>query len=136
MGIGPAAFWIAIAAIVISWGYFRSRSEAAKHETLRHIVEKTGQVEESQFRALFPPSPESLWTPRSAPPGTGYRAMRVIGTVIVYVAIGLAMLFTILWLSGVENSKHVYGGYAAASMVLFVGVGIFMGAKYLPKPNT
>jgi amino acid transporter len=135
MGIGPAAFWIAIAAIIISWGYFRSRSEAAKHETLRHIIEKTGQVDESQFRALFPPSPDSMWAPKPAPPGTGYRVMRVLGTVVMCVAIGLGLFFTFLTLASAEPLGYVMTGYASASLVLFAGVGLFLGANYLPKPN-
>ena len=135
MGIGPAAFWIAIAAIIISWGYFRSRREAARHETLRHIVEKTGQVDESLFRALFPPSPDSLWPPKPAPQGTGQRLLKVFGTLVICFAIGLGLFFSVLQFADTASAKQVVRGYASASLVLLVGIGLLLGSRFLPKPD-
>ena len=79
--MGAAAFWIGLAAFLIAAMYFRSRSEATKHETLRQIVEKTGQVDERQLKALFEPPPNAFT--RVPPPGGGYRAMRIFGLLLL-----------------------------------------------------
>jgi hypothetical protein len=59
ISVGAAAFWIALAAVLIAGGWFKSRSEAMKHETIRRIIERTGQVDEVTLKALCePPVPD------------------------------------------------------------------------------
>ncbi len=55
--MGAAAFWISLAAFLIAGMYFRSRNEAAKHETLRRIVEKTGHVSSNRSSTRRRPTP-------------------------------------------------------------------------------
>ena len=38
INVGVAAFWIALAAVIISDHWFKSRREAMKYETIRQIV--------------------------------------------------------------------------------------------------
>lgn len=57
--MGAAAFWIALGAVLIAGGWWKSRSEALKHETIRRIIEKTGEIDELKLKALFePPVPD------------------------------------------------------------------------------
>jgi hypothetical protein len=130
--MGAAAFWIALAAFLIAAMYFRSRSEATKHETLRQIVEKTGQVDERQLKALFEPPPNAFT--RVPPPGGGYRAMRIFGLLLLFIAAGLLIFFTILGWSRTQLWNVAAIGYGAASIVALVGAGLSLAARFLPRP--
>jgi hypothetical protein len=127
------AFWIAVAAVIIAMGWFKSRNDAEKHETLRRIVEKTGQIEETQFKALFQ-EPNPIWQPKPAKPGAAYRTMRILGTLLLCVAVGLCVLFAIL-VSIDERSGHgSMIGFGVASIVAMVGVGLHIGTRFVPRP--
>ena len=66
--MGVVAFWIAVAAVLIAGGWFKSRGEAQKQQTLRTIIEKTGTVDEALLRQLFPTPPmfdPSAWARRA-----------------------------------------------------------------------
>lgn len=139
MQLGAVAFWLALAAVIIMTGHFRSRSEAQKHETLRRIIERTGQVDDAQLRALFESrrGPHGLFDPahhRPRPPGTAYRVLRVLGFLLLFFAAGIASFFTILGAVGEEPWKGVVVGYAAASLVAFTALGLLFGARLLPRP--
>ena len=129
-----AAFWLALAAVIVGSGYFKSRTEAARHETLRHIIEKTGNVDEVQFRALFPPVPASVWQPKPPQPGSGYRAMRILGTLVLFVAIGLSILFWVLVNLGKEEDAAI--GFGIAALVATIGIGLHVAAIFVPKPRS
>jgi hypothetical protein len=134
--VGAVAFWIALGAVIIAGGYFRSRSEAVKHETLRRIVEKTGQVEEAQFKALYQPPPNPwLMPPGRKAAGGGYRALRVFGALLMFVAAGLALFFTIVGQAHAQSWDHVMIGYACTSIVLLVGAGLYFCSRFMPKPS-
>jgi hypothetical protein len=60
ISLGAAAFWIALAAVLISGSYFHFRRERLRQETLLKLVERTGQLDEQQVKALF----------RRRPPGS------------------------------------------------------------------
>jgi hypothetical protein len=132
---GVVAFWIAVGAIVVAGGYFRFRSEQAKHETLRWIVEKTGQVEEGQFKALFTPPPSPWLAPGPGRVGGGYRALRVFGALVMFIAGGVAVFFTIFSQTGVRHWDAVLIGYASASVVFLVGAGLFFCSRFMPKSS-
>jgi hypothetical protein len=130
--MGAAAFWISLAAFLIAAMYFRSRNEAAKHETIRQIVEKTGQVDERHLKALFEPSPNAFT--RVPAPGGGYRAMRIFGLLLMFIAAGLVIFFTIFGASGTQHWSVAAIGYASASLVALLGAGLSFGARFLPRP--
>jgi hypothetical protein len=131
---GVVAFWLAVGAMVIAGGYFRFRSNEAKHETLRRIVEKTGQIDESQFKALFEPPPNPWLAPRPGPVGSTYRALRVLGTLVMFIALSVAAFFTIFALTGSHRGDVVLIGYASASVVLLVGAGLFFCSRFVLNP--
>jgi hypothetical protein len=130
-----AAFWIALAVVIIAGAYFRSLKEATKHETLRRIVEKTGQVDERQFKALFEPPPSVWLAPRPRPVGRGYRVLRILGTLLMFIAAGLAVFFTIFAQTGTQHWNAVLIGYAGAGLILLLGAGLFFCSRFMPAPH-
>ena len=130
--VGSAAFWIMVAAIVIAGDWLRARRETLKHETLRRIVERTGQIDEAQLKALFqPPTPGWFREPSE---GAGYRALRVLGTIVMSVALGLTVFFSILWLSSPARHDSAIIGFASTSVIAVVGMGLFFASRFMPAP--
>jgi len=84
---GALGFWIFIAVIVGVGLWAESRKNAEKHETLRRILEKTGGIDEALLKQLFRPARD--FEGRIRTPGGGYRALRVMGTIVMFVAAGL-----------------------------------------------
>jgi hypothetical protein len=121
--MGVVAFWVAITAVLIAGGWFKTRSEAQKHATLRTIIEKTGTVDEEQLRSL-------LGSPtRPARPGDLFAFLRIVGTIAMCVAVGLIVFFTPLWLKGIENDAEV--GVAFGAVLGAAGVGFFLASRYV-----
>jgi len=125
------AFWIAVAAVIIATSWFKSRSDAEKHETLRRIVEKTGQIDETQFKTLFN-DPNSLWHPKPSEPGEAYRALRVAGTIIGFAAMGLAILFGVLLFDGRHDAII---GLGVAGIVAMVAIGLHVSTRFVTRPR-
>jgi hypothetical protein len=90
---GGAAFWIFIAAIVVAGTWEKIRRNAEKHATLRTIIEKTGTVDEEKLKELF--SARSFDSEPSTA-GAGYRMLRIWGIVVMGIAGGSAVLFTVV----------------------------------------
>jgi hypothetical protein len=132
--MGVVAFWIAVAAVLVAGGWFKSHSEAQKQETLRKIIEKTGTVDEALLRQLFPKPPAfdpSAWGRRTAP-GDAYRALRVLGTIAMCIAVGLILFFTPLWLHGTEEDAMV--GVAIGVVTFATGAGFFLASRFAEPP--
>jgi hypothetical protein len=135
--LGAAAFWIALAAVLIASSWFKTRREAMKHETLLRLIEKTGQLDEAQVKLLFPP-PTPLpphWFHQPDPTPDGRVPLRVGGTIVLAVAVGLAIFATILLSGGPPNRQEAaITVYAAASLVACIGLGIFVSARFVRPP--
>jgi hypothetical protein len=117
------AFWIAVAGVLIAGGWFKTRSEAQKHATLRTIIEKTGAVDAEALRSV-------LGSPtRRARPGELFAFLRIVGTIAMCVAVGLIVFFTPLWLKGIENDADV--GVAFGAVLGAAGVGFFLASRYV-----
>ena len=140
MEIGVAAFWISIAAVLIAGGWFKSRTEAQKHETLRRMIDKTGAVDEARLGELFnaaaPPSgwthPE-LWRHRHLP-GQNYPNARVTGVIVMAGAAALAVCFLILQSTGVNTPRENSIGFAVAAAIAVFGVGLFATSLFVQRP--
>jgi len=131
--MGAAAFWISLALFLIAAMFFRWRSEQTKHETLRLIVEKTGQVDEAQLKSLFEPPPTVF--NRVPPPGGGARAMRIFGLLLMLIAAGSVILFLVLGWSGTQPWNRAAVGCAASCIPALLGIGLFLGSRFLPQPQ-
>jgi hypothetical protein len=141
--LGAAAFWIALAAVLIASSWFKLRREALKQETLLRMIEKTGQLDEAQVKLLFPPPPPSAWShlqPPSKPPGDGYHdgriAMKVVGTILLSIAAGLLILFSLaaIFSSG-PVPDEAFLAFGVVGLLAALGTGFFIGARFIYPPR-
>jgi hypothetical protein len=134
--MAAAAFWIALAAFLIAAGYFKVRGEALRHETLRRVIEKTGEVDQERLRELMQPPPPPV-PPRQAfvsCQGDSYKVLRVFGTLALAAALGLVAFFSIVYYGGGLPPENVFIGYGVAAVVAILGVGLFISSAWCEKP--
>jgi hypothetical protein len=122
-----AAFWIALAAVIISGRWLKARREALKYDTIVRLAEKTGRIDEEQFKLLFPP-PHPLPRHWFAPPepGQGRMVLRVFGTIALSVALGLGTVFLVV------STRPIDGGVGFMIILAFFGAGLFVASRFLP----
>lgn len=134
--LGGAAFWIFIAAAIWASHWEKARRNAEKHETLRRIIDKTGVVDEAKLKELFDPpaTPDWLKSP-PATPGGGYRALRIIGTIVMGIGAALAILAVLIRQFG-PPSSHPGSGIALSMSfaIAMVGLAIFLSSRYANPP--
>lgn len=137
-GVGALGFWIFIAAMVIGGIWADARKKAEKHETLRRIVEKTGTIDEAKLRELFKEEPA---VPQK--PGGGYRALRILGTIIMSIGAGFLTCFLVVagllhWFGVAGPFKEKVGMFAAfgacAGIAVF-GLGVFFSSRFAQRPD-
>lgn len=138
-----AGFWLAIAAIVVAVIWTRSRREQMKHETIRQIIEKTGQVDDEQLRKVLE-SPDQgrngSWV-HWPEPGYGYRALRILGLLTIFAAAGVAAATAIMIaispiseeFSGIADD--LWAVFPAAIGIAIFGCGLFYCSRFLPRPS-
>jgi hypothetical protein len=139
-------FWIAIAAVVVAVIWTRSRSEQLKHETIRQIIDKTGQIDEEQLRKLFQYRDEGridVWA-HLPDPGFGYRALRILGVLTLFAAAGLAA-FAGIMIGGSQLHEDfeefrrfaddLWPAFPSAIALAIFGCGIFYCSRFLPRPS-
>jgi hypothetical protein len=128
---GAGAFWLFIAAAAVAGSWEKARRNAEKHETLRRIIEKTGNVDESKLKELFSPSGPDWMTSQ---PGETYRGMRIAGGIIMGLATGLAFIFLTLGYTDVVAHKAFVIGLAIAGAVAIFGLGLFLSSRFAEPP--
>jgi uncharacterized membrane protein len=134
--LGGAAFWIFIAVAVAVSAWEKARRNAEKHETLRRIIEKTGVVDEAKLKELFATQPASDWwrTPAS-PPGGGYRALRIIGTIVMGLGAALAVMAVLIRQFGPASAQPGSGiALSMSAAIAFLGLAIFFASRYASPP--
>jgi hypothetical protein len=135
--IGALGFWIFIAAMVVSSAWAKSRREAEKHETLRRIVEKTGVIDEAKLKELFTEPP-----PEQTKPGYGYRALRIVGTVVLFVGAGLATFILIAVLLAkmfgatrmLDDVTGLTAMLGVSAGIAMLGLGLFLSSRFAEPP--
>ena len=132
MDLGAFGFWLFIAALVVAGYWKETRQEAEKHETLRRMMEKTGEVDEAKMRELF-----SSAVDQKIKTGSGYRALRITGTIIVFVGAALAIFFLALGNIFENERTHAHAALAIAAGIALVGAGVFVSSRFaeLPPPS-
>ena len=128
MTFGWAAFWIALAAVIISGRWLKARREAMKYDAVVRLAEKTGRIDEEQFKMLFPP-PGPLPPHWFAPPpaGQGRMALCVFGTLALSVALGVAVVYLVPALQ-----RPPTPGLGFAVLLAFFGAGLFIASRFAP----
>jgi len=136
---GWAAFWIALAAVIISGRWLKARREAMKYDTIVRLAEKTGRIDEEQFKLLFPP-PGPLPPHWFAPPpaGQGRMVLRVFGTILMSAGVGLAILSAVLHGLVPEGAAHQasVGALGTAIVLAFLGAGLYIAARFAPSARS
>jgi len=137
MDIGAAAFWIFLAAIIVASIWRKKHSEAVRHETVRLIIEKNQKLDDAQLKELLnptpPPAPE--WLVPKYKVGVGYRILRISGTSLMFIALGLVLMAC--WrgmLLGIHE-ESVLEIATGIPLVAMLGVGLFVASRYFPAPT-
>ncbi len=135
---GALGFWIFLAAIIVAGVWEKSRREAEKHETLRRLVEKTGTIDEAKLKELFSPAEDE-----KSRPGTAYRALRITGTILMFLSVVPAILGTLGKLSKSVGfvtpapPDFVVGMLVISVCLLVLGMGLFFSSRFAePPPGT
>jgi hypothetical protein len=137
MDLGAAAFWIFLAAIIIAGIWRKKHSEAMKHETVRFLIEKNQKLDDKQLAELLnpPPPPSPEWLMPKRKPGDGCRVMRVCGTLLVFIALGL--LIADFWrgmVLGIDD-KSVLGIATAIPFLAMLGIGLLVASRFVTQPS-
>jgi hypothetical protein len=122
-------FWIFIGAIIVASIWSRARQRAEKHETLRRIVEKTGTIDEANLRVLFKEG-----SSEQGKPGAQYRALRIWGTIIMFIGAGFAMCLSIPIAFG-NHVERGFGGLGIAVGIVILGLGVFFSSRFAEPPS-
>jgi hypothetical protein len=141
ISLGAAAFWIALAAVLIANGINGVRRDRLRQETLLRLVEKTGRLDEQTVKTLFPPppppSPHAFGPPPRQPDGR--RGLKIFGTIVLSIAAGLAIFVTIVWQYGPpqlrEDPLIPVVPYAVAALITCFGIGLFVAARFVRPPD-
>lgn len=136
--MGDLGFWIFISALIVGGMWLDWQKKAAKHETLRRIVEKTGTLDEAKLKALFNDDDEESATK----PGYAYRGLRICGVIVLSLAAAIATFFLIA--AGVgklfgpvgmfNNITGLIGGLAVSASIAVLGLGLFFSSRFATPP--
>lgn len=134
MTFGWAAFWIAVAAVIVSGRWYKARREAMKYDTIVRLAEKTGRIDEEQFKLLFPPPgplPPHWFAP--PPPGNGRMVLRVFGTILMFTGAGIVVsIFVLQGYFTPAMRQDSVGVFLTAIVLAFLGAGLFVAGRFAP----
>ena len=139
ISLGAAAFWIALAAVLIANGINRVRRERLRQETLLKLVEKTGRLDEETIKTLFPPPPPHAPHAFGPPPRQpdGRRGLKIFATIVLSIAAGIATFASIIWQFGPPQAQDPFipvVPYAVAALIACVGAGLFVAVRFVRPP--
>lgn len=138
-----AAFWLALAAVLIANRWRARYVEAERHETIRMIIEKEPHVDLAKIKELlYPPPPPMVVLPPNHPlmkqddPEELYGLMRMWGTILMIGAVGLGALIIGIGLAqGLSTAIPI--GVGATVFAFLAGVGLFHSARFvLPRAKS
>jgi len=131
-----AAFWLALAAVLIANRWRARYIEAERHETIRLIIEKEPHVDLAKIKDLLYPPPRPFALPPNHPlmrkpdPRERYGLMRVWGTILMIGAVGVGALIVGIGLAKGLSAAIPFG--VGVTVFLFLaGVGLFHSARFI-----
>ncbi len=126
------AFWAVVATLIVMGALNARRGYELKHETIRLMLDKGQPLDEKVFREVL--APPKWVSPRQPTPGTGYTVMRVIGTMALFAALGVALL---IFLIGHTLDKQVVEtvGVGVGLLIGLLGVGLHVACRFLTPPQ-
>ena len=129
MDFGAFGFWLFIAALVVAGYWKETRQEAEKHETLRRMMEKTGAVDEAKLKELFNSAVE-----QRSKPGGGYRALRITGTIIMFIGGAIAIFCLAIAAIFESDRSHALAASVVAAGIALTGAGVFFSSRFAELP--
>ena len=125
--LAGATFWAFVAALVFIGAWRMKKIETIRHETIRLLIEKNQIIDAETLTQLFRPH----WIP-SHESGNTYRMMKVAGTVVIALGLGLCMMGFCFAFLAEDKTALGFGGPAALLVIL--GAGIMFAARFMPRP--
>jgi hypothetical protein len=131
-----AAFWLALAAVLIANRWRARHIEAERHETIRLIIEKEPHVDLAKIKELLYPTPAPCVLPPNHPwmkkddPEARYRLMRMWGAILMIGAVGIGALIVGGGLAQGLSSAIPFG-VGATVFCFLAGVGLFHSARFM-----
>ncbi|HEV2703782.1 MAG TPA: hypothetical protein VGV09_19310 [Steroidobacteraceae bacterium] len=126
-----AAFWLAVTAFIVVGAMNARRGYELKFETIRLMMEKGQKIDDALLRDLL--TPAKWYTPPARPVGSGYRTMRIFGTLALFIAPGLALLLGVP-AAYAGSPQWQAAGISAGVLLALVGIGLFVASRHLPRP--
>lgn len=116
-GLAAMAFWGFIAAVVVAGIWYDIRKREAQQETVRRLIESGQAIDDKIMDKLLSQGDDGS--------DRLDRGFKVTGIILLPVAVGLAVLGTVL---GMEHANARLPLYGVAGLVACVGVGFFIAA--------
>src|SRR6187549_1589818 len=104
-----------------------------KYDTIVRLAEKTGRIDEEQFKLLFPPPgplPPHWFAP--PPPGNGRMVLRVFGTILMFAGTGLVVAILLLSAHYRGMLDASVGRLVSGILLAFLGAGLFIAGRFAP----
>ena len=107
-----------------------------RHETLRFLIEKNQKLDETQIRELLNPSPPEwmVYKHQLHAPGDGYKALRIIGTILLFLALGFAIVGLGRGVLFGLYDRDVVGLMTVVPILVMVGIGLFVASRFVTQP--
>ena len=134
-----AAFWIALAAVLIAGSWRKKAVEQMRHETVRLLIQQGRELTEEEVRNLInpphPPLPEGHPWMRRQDPWRAYRLCRMSGTILMFVAVGVAAAISGIGVAQAAPQATV-AGIGVGLLVFLLGAAFYFAARFLqPSEN-
>jgi hypothetical protein len=125
--VGPIVFFAFLATCVIISAWKRKKIETARHETARLLIEKNpAAIDSAALAQLFNQQAFSIKS------GAAYRTMKVFGTIVI--AVGLGLWAMCLWFTFVSLEEKALGLGGPATLIIVIGAGVLFAARFMPRP--
>ena len=134
-----AAFWIALAAVIIAGEWHKKMKEQMRHETVRLLIEKGETLDQAQLRELLHPTPppalplpaEDGWYP---PGPRGYTQFRIAAAILMIAGPGVtAMIAGIGYAAGEDDT--LFAALGVGVFVFLVGFAFFFVSRFFASTD-
>lgn len=148
--MGVAAFWIALAAVLVAGNWRKKNAEQMRHETVRVLIQKDGTLDPQVLKELLNPPPPQ-WSPemlalmgvKKRQPGETRRDMRVWGIILMIAGPGFGLALAAIGLTRVlgfnaqismgDSSNFIAAGIATAIVFLLTGLALFYVSRFFSE---
>lgn len=120
MGLAAMGFWLFLAAIIVAGIWYDAREKETKQETLRRIVESGHNIDAEVIERILGENTAK----------TLDRDLKVAAYITGSAGVGLGLLGLAI---GRNDSNALSALMGVSGLVLCIGVGLFIAAKFAEK---